>query len=63
MWVAPLEAMGLVPSGGEAMDAAMAAAAELPSLDPEQLPSEGSGEEGELAATVNEDEEAAAAAE
>lgn len=59
----PLEAMGLVPSGGEAMDAAMAAAAELPSLDPEQLPSEGSDEEGELAATVNEDEEAAAAAE
>lgn len=58
-----LEGMGLVPSGGDAMQAAMDAAANLPSLDPAELPSEDGEETVDQAATTNEDEEAEAPAE
>ncbi|WP_370177925.1 substrate-binding domain-containing protein [Alteriqipengyuania sp.] len=58
-----LEGMGLVPSGGEAMEAAMAAATDLPTLDPGELPSDGSEAGADQVATVNEDEEAPAPAE
>ena len=54
MWAVggALEGMGLVPSGGNAIEQAMAAAADLPSLDPADLPGDESEAAPEQAATT-----------